>query len=83
MSIQAPLSTKRLCMGHFAIFAEIFVGSYFGKGIAMKVRISNPIVNYDKSSLQRQMKIGFSNAQYFGFAQYKCPMPHAPFQFSI
>ncbi|MHC5933230.1 hypothetical protein [Nostoc sp.] len=33
MSIQAPLSTKRLCMGHFAIFAEIFVGSYFGKGI--------------------------------------------------
>ncbi|MHC5893427.1 hypothetical protein [Nostoc sp.] len=49
----------------------------------MKVRISNPIVNYDKSSLQRQMKIGFSNAQYFGFAQYKCPMPHAPFQFSI
>jgi hypothetical protein len=33
LSFQAPLSDKRLCMSHFAVFAKIFLCSYFGKGI--------------------------------------------------
>lgn len=33
LSFQATLSAKRLCMTNFAVFAKIFVGSYFGKGI--------------------------------------------------
>jgi hypothetical protein len=30
------ISAKRLCVGNFASFAKIFLGSYFGKGIALK-----------------------------------------------
>jgi hypothetical protein len=34
LRVKATLSAKRLCMGYFASFAKIFVGSYFGKGVA-------------------------------------------------
>ncbi|BAY41413.1 hypothetical protein NIES2111_58090 (plasmid) [Nostoc sp. NIES-2111] len=40
LSFQATLSAKRLCMSNFAVFAKIFVGSYFGKGIELSTRIS-------------------------------------------
>jgi hypothetical protein len=33
LSLQSNLEAKRLFMSHFAVFAKIFVGSYFGKGI--------------------------------------------------
>ncbi|WP_244329299.1 VOC family protein [Tolypothrix sp. PCC 7910] len=33
LNFQVTLSAKRLCMSNFAVFAKIFVGSYFGKGI--------------------------------------------------
>jgi hypothetical protein len=37
LSLQAALETKRSCMGYFAIFAKVFVGSYFGKVLLRKL----------------------------------------------
>ncbi len=33
-SFGATLEVKHLCMSHFAVFAKIFISSYFGKSIA-------------------------------------------------